>query len=508
MQKIAYKEVYMVNLFQTVHSFVSENPAQNNFVNSQSVFCTRISFRRKNFSISSNFSGFQLLFRAILALLFAFALVSCNPPSDSSDEKGDTKTPLKLSFGQSAVIKSKMLYETQKSEQTYTNKLLVNGKPAKLGDVSYKITKPESYTGSINLNKKTGTLTFKNTPETITVEATHAQGSTASYTLTVADHFSKRRGHSSVVIGSGANAAIYVIGGFDGTNYLNDVWKSSNGGATWTEVALTSGTKFSARDGHSSVAIGSGPHEGIYVIGGFDGTSRLDDVWKSSDGGETWTEVALTSGTKFSARDGHSSVAIGSGPHKGIYVIGGFDGTGDLNNVWKSSNGGATWQVATGSKFSERSTHSSVVVGSNIYVIGGRNDTGHSGIQASIWESSNGGGAWRFVNSVDDIAVSAHSSVAIGTDIYVIGGIRKIRRSSVYSNEVQKSKNRGATWNKVNTGTTGANTLFPARDFHSSVAVGSDIYVIGGAEDATNNFNDVWKSTDGGVTWVNVHAKP
>ena len=41
-----------------------------------------------------------------------------------------------------------------------------------------------------------------------------------------------RDGHTSVV--DAVSGAIYVIGGYDGTNHLNDVWASTNRGADRT----------------------------------------------------------------------------------------------------------------------------------------------------------------------------------------------------------------------------------------------------------------------------------
>ena len=49
---------------------------------------------------------------------------------------------------------------------------------------------------------------------------------------------------------------------------------------------------------------------------------------------------------------------------------------------------------------------------------------------------------------------------------------------------------------------------FSPRDFHASVVLGGDIYVIGGSASSTRLFNDVWKSTDGGRSWVNVDKNP
>ena len=52
-----------------------------------------------------------------------------------------------------------------------------------------------------------------------------------------------------------------------------------------------------------------------------------------------------------------------------------------------------------------------------------------------------------------------------------------------------------------------AGARFSARDEHTSAALSGALYVIGGF-DGTDRLNDVWKSTDQGVTWVNVHANP
>ena len=399
--------------------------------------------------------------------------VSCDPPKSSP--------PPKLSFRQSAVVKSR-------AHRTYTNELLVNGKPA-TGNVSYRITDPADFASkNIKIDENTGKLTFQE-PVKVTVEAKHTKGSSATYTLTVTDHFSGRSSFTAVAIGSD----IYFIGGNDGRGRrLNDVWKSTDGGVFWNKENMgTTSTLFSVRSRHSSVSVDSD----IYIIGGFDGTNRLNDVWKSTDGGATWSEVTTgttAANTLFSGRNDHSSVVVDSGPNAGIYVIGGTNGTNLFNEVWKSTDDGATWsQVATGIRFSARTVHSSVSVGSDIYVIGGF--TGSRSDE--VWKSTDGGQNWSQVATGKKFSARAnHNSVAVGTDIYVIGGSTGSR-----SDEVWKSTDGGQNWNQVATG-----TRFSARILHRLVVIGSDIYVIGG-DDGTNILNDVWKSTDGGVTWKNVH---
>ena len=57
---------------------------------------------------------------------------------------------------------------------------------------------------------------------------------------------------------------IYIFGG-TGASYKNDIWKSSDFGASWTQVAATS--SWSSRKAFSSVAIGSD----IFILGGVNG---------------------------------------------------------------------------------------------------------------------------------------------------------------------------------------------------------------------------------------------
>ena len=378
-----------------------------------------------------------------------------------------------------------MLYETQKSDQTYTN-MLIYGKDDVTASATYEITEPVNFASkNISINANTGQLTFQDTPVKVTVQATHKQHGKATYTFTVADHFSDRRvGQALVLVGSD----MYLTGG---SSLGEDVWKSSDGGQAWVKVGTDSQRYY-----HSSVAIGSN----IYMIGGYDEDDFLSNaVRKSSDSGATWTEVTAGT-TKFSAREKPGSIAVGSD----IYVIGGSDGTNELNDVWKSSNGGVSWNqvTVTGTQFSERTDHSVVAVGSDIYVIGGI--IGANRLN-DVWQSTDGGVSWNqvTVTGTPFSARNGHSAVAINSGpyagIYVIGGFTDAGRSD----EVWKSTNSGQTWVQVATG-----TRFSARNLHRSVAIGSDIYVVGGRVSTTNFSNEVWKSTDGGVTWKNVHAAP
>ncbi len=59
-----------------------------------------------------------------------------------------------------------------------------------------------------------------------------------------------RRAHTTVIDAAGA---IYVIGGFDGTNYFKDVWVSTDGGADWTGAVARGSTALRAHRGTKGV---------------------------------------------------------------------------------------------------------------------------------------------------------------------------------------------------------------------------------------------------------------
>jgi hypothetical protein len=80
-----------------------------------------------------------------------------------------------------------------------------------------------------------------------------------------------------------------MMGGFDTASvaYKNDVYKSSDFGATATLVKATA--EWSARDGHSCVLFPSGD---IILHGGYGyGVGFMPEVWRSSDNAATWSIV-------------------------------------------------------------------------------------------------------------------------------------------------------------------------------------------------------------------------
>jgi hypothetical protein len=96
-----------------------------------------------------------------------------------------------------------------------------------------------------------------------------------------------RYGHTVVLLLDGS---ILLKGGFynnyiEGLNYLNDVWRSTDGGRVWTVV--TASAEWQGRLHHCSVVL---PDGSVLVMGGLSSNSK-NDVWRSTNGGVNWSLI-------------------------------------------------------------------------------------------------------------------------------------------------------------------------------------------------------------------------
>jgi hypothetical protein len=279
---------------------------------------------------------------------------------------------------------------------------------------------------------------------------------------TAAAGFSARMFHAAAAL----NGALYVIGGFDFGSYLNDVWSSPDG-VSWTQETAAAG--FSGRFGHAVVVL----NDLIYVIGGYDLGGMKNDVWSSPDG-VTWTQETAAAG--FSARYGHAAVVLDGL----IYVIAGADELGNKNDVWSSPDGVSWTQVTADAGFWVRSTHAAAVINGAMYVLGGKD----VGAMNDVWSSADGA-TWTQVTAAAGFSArNSHVALSINDTLYVIGGLDT---GGGYNNDVWSSAD-GATWTQVT-----AAAGFSDRSSHAGLVNGTLLYVIGGFGGLSVGVkNDVW----------------
>jgi len=295
----------------------------------------------------------------------------------------------------------------------------------------------------------------------------------------------QRVGHTSVTLPDGS---IVFMGGQNfGAAKQNDVWRSADNGTTWTQVNASAG--WAARSYHSSVAL---PDGSIVLMGGQkDGGLLLNDVWRSVDAGGNWTEVNASAG--WAARYKHTSVALSNGS---IVLMGGQkDGGLLLNDVWRSTDAGATWtQVNANAGWEARYSHASAALSNgSIVLMGG---TGASGPLNDVWRLADNETTWTQVNaSAGWTARSGHSSLTMPDGSIVLAGGSA---GSGFRNDVWRSTDAGATWVEVN-----ASAGWPERGWHASAAArDSSILIMGGAS-SFGPKSDVWRLQPAGSTEQN-----
>ena len=295
-----------------------------------------------------------------------------------------------------------------------------------------------------------------------------------------------RTAHSSAAL---ADGSIVLMGGEDsgGLPFKNDTWKSVDNGATWILVNVSSG--WQGRYSHSTVALpdNSIVLTGGYIFGSWSEVGDRNDTWRSTDGGATWMLMNASSG--WEARSGHSSVSL---PDGSIVIMGGRSTSNNfLNDVWRSTDKGASWKLVNSNPgWTERGYFSSVVMADgSIVLIGGLGGSGQTA-RSDVWRSPDKGSSWILMNASPwtDV-IMYHSSVVMPDDsIVTIGGY-----SGGWKTEVWRSMDKGAIWTLVN-----ANPGWSSRGFPQGQTMPDGSIILIGGDSSVGRKNDTWRFNPAG----------
>lgn len=251
-----------------------------------------------------------------------------------------------------------------------------------------------------------------------------------------------------------------------------------------------------ARASAAAVVLGTN----LYVIGGyqteFTGLGSVERATINADG--TVGKFSIVANLQLATpRDSFSMVTIGSW----LYVIGGSGG-GALATIERapiSADGslGTFSPMENIALQTARWSHTSVVVGAYVYVIGGENGPGSylSSIErAPIVDGELG----TFVTMPDVVLLGArshHTSIVIGSRLCVLGGY---------------GPNPGQVGTAVDCSTIGPDgdigmfthtgTLTAARESHSTIVLGTTVFVIGGRSGALLGVEQAQILPDGSLT--------
>ncbi|MCP5149223.1 MAG: thrombospondin type 3 repeat-containing protein [Chromatiales bacterium] len=120
--------------------------------------------------------------------------------------------------------------------------------------------------------------------------------------------------------------------GFVGT--VSGVYRTTDGGASWAAVPVSSSGPFAA------IAVEAGTPTVVYAASQSAGVSR------STDGGDTWT--LLGNGLPGAGATAIGALAAAPSAPGTLYVGPVHDGVPELRGVYRSTDGGASWSIAVG----------------------------------------------------------------------------------------------------------------------------------------------------------------
>jgi hypothetical protein len=218
--------------------------------------------------------------------------------------------------------------------------------------------------------------------------------------------------HNVVYVGTGNQSGWSFTPG-------NGVYKSTDAGRTWTNVGLQNteyigGIVVDPKDANDVLVAAQGPRGFGRRGGGAAAPEPASDVargvYRSTDGGATWTRVLPADGS-FGASD----VYLDYADPQIVYALAGGGGFGGAaapqagapsTGVYKSTDGGATWQPVSGRGLPVGARISAFAVssgtsGRRLYAIAstgrGRGSGGAAGGAAptrGLYRSDDGGGSW------------------------------------------------------------------------------------------------------------------
>jgi photosystem II stability/assembly factor-like uncharacterized protein len=316
-----------------------------------------------------------------------------------------------------------------------------------------------------------------------------------------ADIFNRRSFSRIVVQPNNENTVYAAVGATasDGLAGNNGVWRSVDGGATWTNVT----SKISTTVPVSDLLMDPANPRSLFAAFGAPAGSAVNNVYHSTDAGDTWTAVNLT-GTQ--SRYGRISLAM-TGRNVFALIAQASETSNSLWGLYKSTDSGVRWSrlsISVNDKYCPEfgavsnilavagDYHQAVAVDpadpSRVYlaglciigstdggqswtVLGDGEDSGpHHDHHALAFDASgllldaNDGGIWRlddpigigWTNIVGNMGIAQFNSIAIDptTPNRAIGGLQDMG-AAVFSDDAQ--------WTRSIRGDGGATIIDPTR---------------------------------------------
>ncbi|MBM3436306.1 MAG: hypothetical protein FJY07_08850, partial [Bacteroidetes bacterium] len=303
-----------------------------------------------------------------------------------------------------------------------------------------------------------------------------------------------------------------------GSTWNGDIYRSTNSGGSWTATLTTSNYR-------TELAVTSGNPALVYAVMA-NSSEGLAGVYKSTDGGASFTQVFSGATTNMLNWDCSST----SGGGQGSYDLCIAADPNNENNVfvggvttWKSTNGGTSWSITNhwtssyGCGVSE--------VHADQHFLGYQNGTSvlFEGNDGGFYKTTDNGANWTHLGNglvtSQIYRMSTAQTVANenicglqdnGTKAYLsgswsdeIGGDgfdcainysdHNILYGELYYGDIRRSTNHGASWTAITSGLSG--TAHWCAPFLIDPTTPATVYI---------GYQDVFRSTNQGTSWTKI----
>jgi len=285
------------------------------------------------------------------------------------------------------------------------------------------------------------------------------------------------------------------------SNFGRGVLVSTNGGATWT---LQSASGAFDRKAIAEIAVDPTDANTVYVAvsgGGMNGVGGNNGIWKSTDGGVNWTNTT----SSITSSDPWTSVRIDVTNPSTLYAAVGNIFGSSANGVYKTTNGGNTWTKLSNAPSGTAAGRIVVAVSKSnpqvVYVTASinppsmgslykfeRSDDGGSTFTDLTSGTPNymGGQGWYDITLIVDPSNSAIVYTAGAAD----------------GNSVLRSTDSGAHWTDISSGAGGVG---PHVDHHAAAFDANGKYLDGddGGIYRYDPGTNTWTQLNGGTAYLN-----